>query len=105
MGRLFVRPESGESVAMAADRMNSFLIKARLDHAGQDLLIAMHGRMIAVSRMILEGWSIAEIEYFMRSGNPDSPHNGGITIYEYSPELGKMVLLEYNAPCGIRGQQ
>ncbi len=61
--------------------------------------------MIAIVRMILEGWSISEMEHFVRDGNPDRPKNAGLTVYKYSPEREEMVLSEYNVPCGYRRPQ
>ena len=104
-GRMFARPETGESVAMVADRANTFLMKLRLDYAGKDVLIATHGRMLVTMRMILEDWSIEQTEAFMTNHNPERPKNAGITVYEYDEELGKMKLIEYNTHCGYHERE
>ena len=95
-GHFFSQPPGGESVADAIDRREIFTLKLRMDFAGKNILIAEHGREIACSRHILEGWTWQETEKFIQPKNPDRPKNCGVTVYEYSEELDRMKLVEYN---------
>ncbi len=95
-GNLFACPPGGESVPTAIDRVNSFLLKLRLDHAGKRVLISTHGRILACFRHVLEGWSWEQTEKFVENHNPERPKNCGVTFYQYSPEENRMVLKEYN---------
>ncbi len=95
-GHFFSTPPGGESVAGAIDRRNVFLMKLRMDFAGKNILMSEHGRELICDRHILEGWTWQETEKFIQPKNPDRPKNCGVTVYEYSEELDRMELKEYN---------
>ncbi len=92
-GPVFARPPGGESIADVIQRVNSFQKTMHEEAAGKDVLISLHGRVLAAMRFLYEDWSYEELEQFVHGGDHK---NCGITIYEYSDEAKKMVLKEYN---------
>lgn len=99
VGDYYARPAGGESLA---DVLEKRLITAFADlykrFAGKRVFIFTHGRVIQCARAYLDELNIEQLEAYLKFLD-DAPKNCAIMVYRYSPELGKMVLDEYNTVC------
>jgi probable phosphoglycerate mutase len=91
-GPFFSRPPGGESLADVATRVDTFLSTLARDHAGQRVLLVVHGGTIRCLRFLLERWPYENVSQLLRN---DPPKNCGVTTYEPG-ETGELRLVEYN---------
>jgi broad specificity phosphatase PhoE len=91
-GGFFSRPPGGESLADVASRVDTFLTMLSRDHAGQRVLMVIHGGTIRCLRLLLERWPYEKVSQLLRD---DPPKNCGVTTYRRSPS-GDLELEDYN---------
>lgn len=91
-GGFFSRPPGGESLADVASRVDTFLTMLSRDHAGQRVLLVIHGGTIRCLRFLLERWPYEKVSQLLRE---DPPKNCGVTTYRSGPS-GELELEEYN---------
>ncbi len=92
-GGFFSRPAGGESLADVVNRWYTFLNMLFRDRAGKKVWVTLHGGTLRCARMVLERW---DYEQALRWPEGQHPENCGVTVYNFSPEQGRMVLQEYN---------
>jgi broad specificity phosphatase PhoE len=94
---LFARPVSGESLLDVVEkRLRWFIVKVWKQHAGKQVCLVTHGRVIQCLRYMLDDMTWEQMEEFL--ARPDSTcENCSVTVYRYDPERGKLVLDTYNA--------
>ncbi|OGL97425.1 hypothetical protein A2318_03475 [Candidatus Uhrbacteria bacterium RIFOXYB2_FULL_45_11] len=99
VGDYYARPAGGESLA---DVLEKRLIGAFTDlfkrFSGKCVFVFTHGRVIQCARMYLDELSLEQIEAFL-ADKEQNPKNCSIMVYRYSPEKGKLILVEYNTVC------
>jgi 2,3-bisphosphoglycerate-dependent phosphoglycerate mutase len=93
-GGFFARPPGGESLSDVANRVYNFINMLFRDRVGQSVFVVTHGGTLRSFRFLLERWSYDQA---LRWPEGNSPHNCGITDYEYDPRTGRLVLQNYNA--------
>jgi len=92
-GGFMARPPGGESLADVVGRVHRFLDTLFRDRPGQKILVVTHGGTIRCLRFALERWSYEQAE---RWPPGQSPVNCGVTTYRYAPDVGRLVLEDYN---------
>ncbi|MCC2630201.1 MAG: histidine phosphatase family protein [Candidatus Paceibacter sp.] len=92
-GPIFAQPVGGESIADVIQRVAHFLFVFGRNHTHKRVIIALHGRVLAAMRHLLEGWTYEQLEKFVRQGDHK---NCGVTRYVYDDNTHKMRLVEYN---------
>ncbi|MFC1640688.1 histidine phosphatase family protein [Patescibacteria group bacterium] len=92
-GGFFAHPPGGESLAQVAERVYLFLNMLVRDRAGKKILVVTHGGTIRSFRFLLERWDYDRATKWPRG---ESPKNCGLTVYEFDPEVDRMILKEYN---------
>ena len=92
-GGYFSRPVGGESLADVSQRVHTFLNSIFRDRAGKKVWIVTHGGTIRTFRFLLERWN-----YNQALSWPEGqrPKNCGVTVYNFDPKNGRLVLQEYN---------
>jgi probable phosphoglycerate mutase len=92
-GGYFAQPPGGESLAQVTIRVKLFLEMMFRETCGQKVLVVLHGGSLRCVRFLLEHWDFDRA----RAWPPgQSPENCGVTVYEYDPAEGRMILKEYN---------
>jgi broad specificity phosphatase PhoE len=92
-GPFFARPPGGESLADTVNRVNTFLNMIFRDRAGQTVFVVSHGGTLRCLRFLLEKWTY---EKLLVKPDGDSPHNCGVTDYEYDRKQKKLILRHFN---------
>lgn len=95
-GGFFARPPGGESLFDVAVREYLFINMLFRDRAGQNILAVTHGGTIRCLRFLMEHWTYDQA---LKWPQGESPHNCGITVYEYCRKQKRMILKEYNTLC------
>lgn len=92
-GGFFARPPGGESLADVVNRVHDFINMLFRDRAGMKVFVTMHGGTLRCFRYLLERWDYKQA---VKWAPGQQPENCGVTHYEFDPELGRLVLREYN---------
>jgi broad specificity phosphatase PhoE len=92
-GPLMARPPGGESLADVIGRVYLFLNMLFRDRGGMRIFVVTHGGTIRCLRYLLERQTIQE---FNDQKPEDRPRNCGVTVYEFCPREGRLVLKDYN---------
>lgn len=93
VGPFFARPAGGESLADVVEQRVTFAFQDLCkNYAGKRVFVVAHGRTIQCARIHIEHMTIEQAEAFLKE---PGPNNCSMTTYVYSPELGKLVFLEY----------
>lgn len=92
-GGFFSRPPGGESLADVTSRVDTFLTMLSREHAGQRVLLVVHGGTIRCLRLLLERWPYEKVVQLMQD---DPPKNCGVTTYRRRSPDGPLELEEYN---------
>jgi len=95
-GGFIAKPPGGESLMDVSIRVRSFLDHMFNLRSGQDVWAVTHGGTLRVFRFLLEHWDFDQAVSWLEG---QSPKNCGVTVYEYCPEAGRLVLREYNTVC------
>jgi broad specificity phosphatase PhoE len=93
LGPVFARPIGGESIADVILRVQVFLDQLFEETTGECVLIALHGRVLAAMRYLIEGWSYEQLEQFIKGSGC---MNCGVTTYERNDKTNTLELREYN---------
>lgn len=73
--------------------MPNFLNTLFRDRAGKKVWVALHGGTLRAVRFLLERWNY---DGALRWPEGESPKNCGVTVYNFDPEQGRLILQEYN---------
>jgi broad specificity phosphatase PhoE len=92
-GGFFATPPGGESLAQVTERVYRFLGMLFRDRAGEEVWVVTHGGTLRCFRFLLEHW---DYDQALAWPPGQSPHNCGITVYEYDCNARRLVLTEYN---------
>ena len=93
MGGYLAQPPGGESLIQVSERVYVFLNMLFRDRAGQRILVVTHGGTIRSFRANLERWSYDQATAWPPG---QSPRNCCLTLYEFDPKTGRLILKEYN---------
>ena len=91
MGPFFARPPGGESVAEVCARVQTFLARLGVEHAGEVVLVVTHGITLRAFRYLLEGWTYDEMELNLRH---HAPRNASVTVYQSSGERLRLTSVD-----------
>jgi len=92
-GPVFAKPVGGESLAGTIDRVRMAMMQIFLSTQEKNVLCCLHGRVISAIRYLLDDSSLDDLEEFIPSTNQS---NCGVTVYDYSKDLGRLVLTSNN---------
>jgi probable phosphoglycerate mutase len=91
--KYWYRPLGGESRPDVALRVHSFLGTLTRDYRGKNVLVVCHSVVVLIFRRLLERWGEEE---YMKVDRENDVLNCSLTIYEFDPVTGKLVLRRYN---------
>jgi broad specificity phosphatase PhoE len=92
-GGFFAVPVGGESLAQVCERVHTFLDSLFRDRAGQKIFVVTHGGTIRCFRFLLERWTYEQALHWAPG---ESPRNCSVTVYEFDPPQGRLILREHN---------
>ncbi|MCX6713373.1 MAG: histidine phosphatase family protein [Candidatus Vogelbacteria bacterium] len=92
-GGFIARPPGGDSLADVVERVYKFINMLFRDRAGMDVWAVTHGGTLRCIRFLFEHWTYDQAIAWPPG---ESPKNCGLTVYQYDPEAGRLVLREYN---------
>lgn len=92
-GGFFARPPGGENMFDVTERVYTFLNMLFRDRPGQKVWVVTHGGTLKAFRFVLERWTYDQA---LQWAPGESPHNCGITWYEYDATENKLVLRAHN---------
>lgn len=92
-GGFIARPPGGDSLADVAERVYKFINMLFRDRAGMDVWAVTHGGTLRCIRFLFEHWTYDQAIAWPAG---QSPKNCGLTVYQYDPNVGRLVLTEYN---------
>ena len=92
-GGFLAEPPGGESLAQVTERAYAFLNMLFRDRSGKKIWVFTHGGTLRCFRFVLERWNYKRA---LKWPPGQTPENCGITVYNFDPKKGRLVLQEYN---------
>ena len=72
-------------------RVQTFLARLGVEHAGEVVLVVTHGITLRAFRYLLEGWTYDEMELNLRH---HAPRNASVTVYQSSGERLRLTSVD-----------
>ncbi len=92
-GGFFSCPPGGESLADVQARVYQFINMLFRDRAGMNIWVVTHGGTLRCIRFLFEHWTYDQAIAWPPG---ESPKNCGLTVYQFDPDLNRLVLKQYN---------
>jgi broad specificity phosphatase PhoE len=92
-GSFLSRPPGGESIADVTARVYTVLNMLFRDRAGMNIFLVTHGGTIRAIRYLLEHHTY---DWASKWPKGERPGNCGITVYEFDPDAGRLMLRVQN---------